>query len=450
MELKYLNWSILKIKFSKPVLLLLVLTIFLILRIWLLPQTINFAWDQERDATVVSKIITNHVFPLIGPRVVGDHGFFLGPYFFYLLTPFYVLSGLHPYAIIYFLVFFSLIFFSLAFIALNKIINFKTAVIFLSIWAVLPLTITQDRIAWNPCLIPFGFFIILFFLSRFKPLSKNFLILGVILGLFFHFHFQSLFYLIFVLAYLIIRYPRSILKLIWLFIGFGLTFAPLLIFDLRHQWLNFNLFQNFFFSSPNTTHSLTAFLPVWVNFVKQISGIDNIIFSILFWFVLIIYGYVNRHQKYFLPATLIIFITPIAFALYGQRPSEYYFNYLLPIIILFLAHFISRLKISPYFIGLILIAISINSFVSLKTNPSSLFYKNNIVKTAKSILKDNPVFISYETPLGENNGFDYLINYYKINRSLDPLRPMVQFVIPKRNSFPTFGNISLILPQIIQ
>lgn len=447
MTLKYSNYLLFINKNKKYLILLIIFFVFLLLRCWLLSKTIMFGWDQERDAQIAEKIISHSDIPLIGPRVVGEKGFFLGPYFFYLITPFYFLTNLHPYAIVYFVIFFSTIFYVISFYIFQKLYGFKVAMLFLAIWAVLPATINQDRIAWNPMLIPLAFSTLIFYLDKFQLRPRYFLILGLILGAIFHIHFQGLFYAILALVYLMKKYPRSLRYYLWIILGFSLTFTPLIIFDFRHQWLNLNLFTNFFFSSTHTSGSPISFLPVWSNFVDQLTGINNLVFSIIIWLILVIYGFINRRRAYFFTFTIVLFITPIAFAVYGQRPSEYYFNFLLPIIILYLSIFISKKKIPPYILLLIFSIFSLYSLKSIKINPTSLFYKNEIVKKAKDTLKETPVYISYDTPLGENNGFDYLINYYKINRSKDTSRPGVQFIIPKKDNLPSFGNISLFIPE---
>jgi hypothetical protein len=449
MELKYLNYFTQKFNNKNYLILFIVFLIFLFFRVWLLPQTISFGWDQERDAQIVEKIVKFTGIPLIGPRVVGDNGFYLGPYFFYLLAPFYFLTSLHPYAIIYFVVFISLLFFIISFLCLRKVYDFKTATIFLLIWALLPAAIYQDKIAWNPVLIPLSFSIIILFLLKFQFKSKYFLILGLVLGLIFHIHFQGLFYSVLALVYLIRKNPKSYINFIWTILGFILTFTPLVIFDIRHQWLNSHLFINFFFSTTQSSKSLFSFIPVWTNFIGQITGIYNLIFSIILWFILVIYGFINR-KKIFQTSFLILFlITPFAFAIYGHRPSEYYFNYLLPIIVLNFSIFISKIKLPTPIVFIIILIFFIESFNKIGINYHSLFYKDDIVKQAKTILKDNPVYITYDTPLGENNGFDYLVKYYKLNRTSDSSRAGVQFLIPRRDGLLTSGDISLFIPSQI-
>lgn len=421
---------------------------FLFLRTWLLSKTIPFAWDQERDANVISKIIHGQSLPLIGPRVVGDNGFYLGPYFFYLLLPFYALASLNPIAITYFVVFVSIVFFVITYLSFKEIFNQKIALTFLLIWGVLPLTVNIDRIAWNPLLIPLCFSVIILLLKNIKNVYSYYLLLGFILGITFHLHFQGIFYLIFTLAYLYKDNLKNIKKFPLVLLGFLLSFAPLLIFDLRHNFINSHLFVDFFFSPYSAPHSLLNFLPVWANFIGKFTGINNLIFAILIWLLLLIFSTLKRKSTFFFASAVIILITPIAFALYGQRPSEYYFSYLLPIIVLFISFAFSKINLSSFVYMVIIFFACYISFNQIKEDSLSLFYKNQIVKEAKTILKDQSVYISYDTPLGQNNGFDYLVSYYKINRSEDPTHPGVQFMIPKRESLPSAGNVSLFIPKL--
>lgn len=427
--------------------LIVIFFVFIFLRSYLLPKSISFAWDQERDATTIAKIIKTHTPTLIGPRVVGDNGFYLGPYFFYILLPFYVLTSFHPIAMVYFVVFIALLFFVISYISIKNIFNQKTALIFLSLWALLPICVGIDRIAWNPLLIPLSFSILLLLFNNLKKSKIYFIALGLILGLSFHLHFQALFFLIFSIAFLIKKDKEIIKYFLWLLLGFLFTFFPLLIFDFRHDFINIHLFINFFFSG-NHSFSPFGFLPVWTNFIGKITGINNFAFSILFWLLLLAISIRNRKTPFYFASTVVLLLTPLAFAIYGKRPSEYYFVYLLPIIISIFSLLLSKIKIHSILAILLVLIFSFLSSKLIKIDFLSLYYKDQIVKIAKNTIKDNTVYISYNVPLGQNSGFDYLINYYQINRSSDTSRPGVQFLIPKNSSLPSAGNISLFVPKL--
>lgn len=160
-------------------------------RLYHLPERMTFDWDQQRDAFAVKTILIEHKPLLIGPRIMNDSGFMLGPYFFYLLTPFYFFTNFHPYATIIFVGLYSAIFILLSYFTLAKTINEKTAFIFCCIWSLLPLAINIDTIAWNPLLVPLFIMLFISFLGM-EPSQKPkfWFIFGLIIGLGINIHVQ--------------------------------------------------------------------------------------------------------------------------------------------------------------------------------------------------------------------------------------------------------------------
>ncbi|MFA6533384.1 MAG: hypothetical protein WCT22_05340, partial [Patescibacteria group bacterium] len=89
----------------------LVFLLFMFFRFNNFGNRIGFGWDQEQYSTQVRQLIVDHKPVLLGPRTTNDRGFFLAPYFTYLITPFFLLTNLHPYAIGIFLICFNILFF---------------------------------------------------------------------------------------------------------------------------------------------------------------------------------------------------------------------------------------------------------------------------------------------------------------------------------------------------
>ena len=75
--------------------LLIILLLALFLRLFRLPELLGFWYDQGRDALVIWDLIHNGKFFLIGP-MMGFTGMFRGPWYYYLLTPFYYLGNGDP------------------------------------------------------------------------------------------------------------------------------------------------------------------------------------------------------------------------------------------------------------------------------------------------------------------------------------------------------------------
>src|SRR5258708_39527082 len=65
------------------------------IRVYRLPQILGFYFDQGRDALVIWDLIHSHKFFLIGPTT-GLAGIFRGPYYYYLIAPFYWLGRGDP------------------------------------------------------------------------------------------------------------------------------------------------------------------------------------------------------------------------------------------------------------------------------------------------------------------------------------------------------------------
>ena len=134
-------------------LLIAVFIIFAFLRFYNLDQRINFDWDQEQYSYQVEKIIKGDI-TLIGPRINNDTGFFLGPYFTYILVPFYLLRNLHPTALIDFVETYNIIFFIASYLVISKLFSKKHALMFLLLWSVNSLLVVYDTLPLNPLLIP--------------------------------------------------------------------------------------------------------------------------------------------------------------------------------------------------------------------------------------------------------------------------------------------------------
>src|SRR6266536_4880928 len=65
------------------------------LRVYRIGTVLGFYFDQGRDAGIIWDLIHLHKFFLIGPTT-GLPGIFRGPYYYYLIAPFYFLGKGNP------------------------------------------------------------------------------------------------------------------------------------------------------------------------------------------------------------------------------------------------------------------------------------------------------------------------------------------------------------------
>lgn len=438
--------KIVKEKFSKPLIyFLIIFFIFSFFRFYNLEKRIGFAWDQERDAFIIKDLIINHKLTLIGPRVVSDTGFFLGPYYYYLLLPFYFFSRLDPKAIIYFVYFFNILFFISCFFIIKKLFSPLVASLFLLFWSVNLYLIKIDIISWNVLLIPLGILFnwwLIFQLSRETGTRKIFL-LGFLNGFFLNFHFQFIFINFFTLVYIFLLFKKKKFKnSLWFyyFFGFLITFIPLLIFDLRHNFLNIKLMTNWFLGQKKTLGiDRGIWLQVWGYFLSSIifsSKIYLVKFFYLFFGLLLFFLIKIKKGFYqlFYQSTLILwFVFPLAFIIYGQRPSEYYFLFLLPFVFLGIIDFFITINkknlLLIYLLSLIIFnRIKLNK--ALNNSSFSLFYKIKTVKKINELTRGKKFNLSISAPIGQNNGFSYLIDFYQVKKTNNWQDPLVEIRIP--------------------
>ncbi|MBL7078567.1 hypothetical protein ISS42_02835 [Candidatus Shapirobacteria bacterium] len=458
------------------------LLLFSFFRFYNLPKRIIFNWDQERDALAIKEIISLKKLTLIGPRVLGPGGFFLAPYFFYLLLPFYFVFNLYPQAIISFIIFINLTFFLTSFFVLKRIFNTRISFWFLSLWSIISWTINADTISWNPLLVPLLVLILLFALDQFfrKKQLKTIFFIGLIFGLGANFHIQFLLLLPFVFPVIINAWKkgRSLFfkGSLCLAAGIFLPFLPLVVFDLRHNFLNFNLWRDFAVGTANATQAF-AFLPVWSNVVGQLLGVGiNNWGGIIFYLVttaLFLGAYRGlgadkksdlreRQRSLWLGMILTLFLMPLFFAIYGKRPSEYYFNYLLPLLIILTSFWLDKIFLSLkklffrehrgilIFAGLLVLILWFHKNIPLLTdNRQSLFYKRETAKFLAEISKQAPLNISFSVPLGADAGFRYLFDIYGVEQSENLTDPLIEVVVPPNSKPDTFifGGIGVYIPQ---
>jgi hypothetical protein len=434
-----------------------ILFLFIFFRSYNLSGRIGFGWDQERDAVAAINILAGKL-TLLGPRVQGPASFFLPPYFFYMIAPFYALAGQNPFATTGFIVFWSLLFFTLSYLTLSKVFDKKAALIFLALWAVNPLSISIDTIAWNPVVVPLLFILLIYLIYLcFKNLKIKYLILsGLVFGLGTSFHLQFLFTLpIFIPLLISLFKGKKFGGLICLLAGFILPFLPIFLFDLRHNFLNISQITGFIKSGST---GINRVLPVWGRALSSMTGSPAsialglaIYLSVLVGLFVIgaklkdkVQGKVVSSLGFVWAASLPLFYLII------KNPSEYYFNYLLVPLLVFISLFLKNWKrlgilvvagISAYFI--------FQATPLLRNVPLGLKEKDQAVSLLSSVTKDSSPFnVSFDVPFNEDTGFRYLLNYYKVGYSGNPKDPLIEFIIPynKRPNTFTVGQIGIYLP----
>ncbi len=212
----------------------------ILLRVWNFKNSLYFIYDQGRDAWVFDKIAHGHPV-LVGPTS-GLAGFFLGPLWYYLGLPGYVLSRGNPYGICLWFIALSCLALPLYWLIAHKLFkNHGWAVILAVLLAIIPGSLTASLMIWNPLMSGPLMLGALWSLWRARVnksrtwLAVGFLCLALTL--------QSEFaYGVFFIVPLFLAIPWIRRKFDWrdfaaVILVIGLTLLPQLGFDIRNHFL---------------------------------------------------------------------------------------------------------------------------------------------------------------------------------------------------------------------
>lgn len=212
----------------------------------------TFLGDEGRDVLIAKHILEGN-FTLLGPRAsAGD--FFLGPIYYYFITPFLWLWRLDPTGPAVMVALFGVATVFLTYWAGRRFFNEKAGFFAASLYAIAPLVVAYSRSSWNPNLMPFFSLLSLIFLYR--AVSENswrlFLLVGLFLGIAIQLHYLTLFLAVIVAAYLLITGYKKLFGLFKNYLlvlgGFLAGFLPFLFFEIKHGFPNSQTISRFIFT----------------------------------------------------------------------------------------------------------------------------------------------------------------------------------------------------------
>lgn len=251
------------------------------LRFYRIYDFATFLGDQGRDALIVRDIATLKHFTAIGaPTSIGD--IFLGPFFYYLMAPFLLIFRFNPAGMAAGTGIIALIGIIAAFVTIKKefghIIALTTSIFVLFSGTLIDLS----RYAWNPNPLPYFAFFTLFFLTA--ALQSEQLFFGFLFGSFMslsiQLHYLALLLMIPSLLIWLVMFLKKDHKITYLkqfgmaIIGFIVFISPLIIFDLKHQFINSKNFLTFI--SKGETAEVSPYInrlqETLLHFVNYITG----------------------------------------------------------------------------------------------------------------------------------------------------------------------------------
>lgn len=429
----------------KTLVLTVILSIGLFFSFYHLPQQYVFEYDRETDYNQVKSIVVGHKYSLVGPTV--NAFIYLAPWYYLSQIPFFILFAGNPIFGAYLIGSINFGVYLLTYFLVEKLTKSRlTAFCSAVIWVG-----SANRINWIVPSLPL-FFLIFVLLYEQLYRRKTILLaalLTLVWSLSLNFHPQMIFLLpawVFAIFNFLFKTmktqrPKSLLLI---FLAFLIPVFPLIIFDLRHNFLDTRAIIHFLTSSSGKGDVVSRFrlfyslrqfsIPIALPFewLKH-----NILFSLLLISVGTLFTIKNRHYFYLL---IISICSLFLMGFYSQRTwPEYYhlvggFSVMLLIIIA-----IGRVRILRLILLFLSLVLTWSNFHYLTSyaDPTSYYYKRQII--LYMLAKNQPydkMNIDNDFPFGEGLGFGPIREYYEKPSGQYP--PSLKFYVsyadnPKHN-----------------
>ncbi len=329
-------------------------------RVYRLDQLLGFYFDQGRDAMVIWRLWHEARPFLIGP-VTGLAGIFLGPLYYYLIAPFYLVGGGNPVTPAVFLAFLATAAILMLYYLGWKMQNRLTGLVAATIGAFSINLIRAGRWLANPTPILLTSMLLLWSMweivcSKTKSpsvklkVNRWWIIIALIIGISLQFEAASaVFYLPMILVFALwqrknLPDKKTFLTALGVFL---VTLLPQIAFNFRHENILFDNFKRVLLEEKSFTLSFWEVLGARLNFFWDVFNskiIPNKQGFVAFYSVIILYFLIKTKDKLLrnkiLPLFIIFLTIPVlGFILFqgnfGNIYDYYLTGYYLPMILIF-------------------------------------------------------------------------------------------------------------------
>lgn len=325
-----------KVDFFLLVLILLVASFF---RFYKIDEGFNFMGDTGRDAQEAYKIIIDHKLTLIGPRA-SVAGFFMGPFYFYLITLPLFLFKMNPIALAYFASLSGVVAVFLIFLLSRELFSSKISLFVAFLYGVSNIVIIYSRTSWNPSPVPIFTILSIFALIRYlkSKSGKRYLAMWLFAAIGGQLHY-TFYYLIAALSIILLIYQHDLKTWAKGMVKGGIILllvnSSLIFFDIRHNFITSKAFAEFIFGNEVGINFSTYLFNYFQNLrylfdLTFVQGFYPVIKTFLI-LILIIFSALRRKKDFLLIFAGLLLISLLFFSAFKETLQFYYFNFLLPI-----------------------------------------------------------------------------------------------------------------------
>lgn len=358
MHFRKLNWVLISI---------VILT--LVLRLWRIDSLATFGGDQGYDLEKVKGILAGN-FTLLGPRI-GPYNnisvLYLGPFYYYLLAPFLLITKLDPLGAALATVFARVLTVILIYLVAEKLFGKKAAFYPAVISAVSPYWFNYLGPSSNPYFIPPIVLSVMFILlSVKKKYAISIFTAGFLSGLAFQLHYLSLILIPIIFIFIFFKSKKWINYIIVL-LGLLLGILPQLLFEIRHEFFTTHQLLKLFNSQIISTSAKEIILRMndFDGFAsRDLLGFGLPLFIISSLILILVFTAKGKFQKQNNPIILLLFslilINFVAAIFYFGQAQPHYLALAYPAYFIFVGQFIYMTgKINKYIPHALLIIIAI-------------------------------------------------------------------------------------------
>lgn len=454
---------------------ILILAVGLFLRLYKPLDFYIYNHDGDLASWIVKDVVVNHHFRLIGQET-SVHGVFIGPLFYYLLIPFYLLGRMDPFGGVFLSALIGIFTIFSFYWVFTKIFNRKVGFVSAIIYSLSFYTVLTDRdvVPTTPAMLWSVWFLYCTHLLYKGEQKKGFILSAIMISLIWHINLALLLLTPLLLVSLVLGKVKINLKILLLgAIVLIITSSPFLLFETRHNFQQTKAIiasvttnRNYI---PGTSTGINKFERVITLSSKNISGLlwgDLTNVSHMVAFYLLIGIFVFLVIKKVLPVHLaIIFfcwqaLYFIFFTINSLNLSEYYLNGMnviwIEILAIFFVYLLNNKKLK--ILGLVLVLgfayWNLYRFFIYKPNQIGYRQKKELVHYIKVDAEKHGypcVAVSYITSPGYDLGYRYFfwLENMHVNQSWSR-SPVYSIVFPLAKVSridKSFGVLGLVLPD---
>lgn len=403
------------------------------LRLFKLGELLGFYYDQGRDALVIHRFLHERKLFLIGP-VTGIEGIFLGPFYYYLIAPFYFLGKGDPAFVAAALNLISVLGIGLFYLVVKEFFDRKVALISTSLAAFSYSLVIFSRWLSHPPLLPtFSLVIIYALLQIYRGKEKWWLIVGLFEGLCLQLEAAgAIFFIPTILIFALWQRKKigSFSTVAFSLLLFLLTLTPQLLFNWRHQGIFQETFHKFLVRGKSFD------LPLFELMKKRLIDYFEIFFSKLFyakkslslaWLgILLILGFWKRREIFTKKRKILALwlFVPLTGYLFYQGNYGYFWDYYLSgvwlVFLLFWAFILTEAW--PKIWGKLIVLLFLASFLYVNLPQLASYFRRGIGITLRYQLVaidwiyrdvgDEDFNVDVYVPPVIPHAYDYLFKWY--------------------------------------